>query len=174
MAAAASTTRLTHQTNPLNSSLGAGIAMGVLTGPPIAGLVASKSKEGQATPVFIGAMAICLLSLVIFTASQHGIKYRNIEANHADDVVFHQNRTNRNSIHPNTTNCLTYLNLFCLFIATCTGNLTIALIEPILPLFLDEYYKYDKLKIGLTFASSSLCYLLGTPVSERITASEPR
>lgn len=49
-------------------------------------------------------------------------------------------------------------------LTTVIANMTVAISEPMVPLFLSNNFGYDEGKVGLIFGIQALAYLLGTPV----------
>ncbi|GMI14728.1 hypothetical protein TrVE_jg3779 [Triparma verrucosa] len=145
----------THEEEERGGAMGVamvGIALGVLLGPPVAGGLASLL--GPATVFWLFA-AIAFLDVYLMSA----LLRKNPKAyDPIDPEALAREKDDALEPFPFTTPRL------ILGLTTVIANMTVAISEPMVPLFLNNVFGYGEGKVGLVFGIQALAYLLGTPV----------
>jgi DHA1 family solute carrier family 18 vesicular amine transporter 1/2 len=87
-----------------------------------------------------------------------------------DDLAF----SNSINIFKSLFTLLSDKNVFTLILVTCTGNSVLAMMEPLIPLYLNDQFNENILNEGLIFGCATLSYLLLTPFAGLISDRYPK
>ena len=167
------TITLTTPANKHGEKLGTaqvGIALGVLLGPPVAGLMSEDISNESVFFLIAGIGGITLISYMLFLRfspdsfvplgddEEVGGSNDGYSVNDNNDIsafdAFDDNKSLY--LHPPTS---------VLGIAVTACNMCVSLTEPLLPLFLKaDPFNYNSRQIGFCFAVQALSYTVFTPV----------
>lgn len=169
----------THKDKYLSTAITmamSGVAVGVLLGPPIGGLL-GYYVDLWCPYIFVAMLLIwnCTAQLIVLSKYKNkdeSLIYEAVEnfdallktdSFESDEVGIQKSNPNKNK----SVNFFTLLQdpfVMIVVVITIISNASITMIEPLLPLYLSEHHKINIVGQGFIFACSTLSFLVFTPV----------
>lgn len=191
---------LTHHDSVRGAAMGTamiGVALGTLMGPPIGGIL------GYYTYYFVPYVIVgCILLLdymfqlvilhenamlkrifpksppVKYIEEKDQEDFRKMSSSSFNDIMHKVDESNAKALDMRIDISFMHLlrdrHISLLILVSVVGNACIGLIEPLIPLYLNNEYDENILHQGLIFGCATLSYLICTPIAGYVSDEKPK